>query len=119
GSLALAGVPIFAGFYSKDIILESAFAAHTGVGLYAYWAGIGAAIMTAFYSWRLLFLTFHGKTITITTDAKIALLNNELLIVTNFETAIDNFDIKLSKTVLNKVAKTVDVSVNLKLNPKK
>ena len=62
GSLALAGVPIFAGFYSKDIILESAFAAHTGVGLYAYWAGIGAAIMTAFYSWRLLFLTFHGKT---------------------------------------------------------
>ena len=62
GSLALAGVPIFAGFYSKDIILESAFAAHTGVGLYAYWAGIGAAVMTAFYSWRLLFLTFHGKT---------------------------------------------------------
>ena len=62
GSLALAGVPIFAGFYSKDIILESAFAAHTGVGLYAYWAGIAAAVMTAFYSWRLLFLTFHGQT---------------------------------------------------------
>ena len=62
GSLALAGVPIFAGYYSKDIILESAFAAHTGMGLYAYWAGIAAALMTAFYSWRLLFLTFHGKT---------------------------------------------------------
>jgi NADH-quinone oxidoreductase subunit L len=62
GSLALAGVPLFAGFWSKDIILESAFAAHTGVGLYAFWAGIAAALMTAFYSWRLLFLTFHGRT---------------------------------------------------------
>lgn len=62
GSLALAGVPFFAGFYSKDIILESAFAAHTGLGIYAYWAGIAAALMTAFYSWRLLFLTFHGRT---------------------------------------------------------
>ena len=62
GSLALAGVPLFSGFYSKDIILESAFAAHTGLGLYAFWAGIAAALMTAFYSWRLLFLTFHGRT---------------------------------------------------------
>ena len=62
GSLSLAGVPLFAGFFSKDIILESAFAAHTGMGLYAFWAGIAAALMTAFYSWRLLFLTFHGKT---------------------------------------------------------
>ncbi|MFB0921853.1 MAG: NADH-quinone oxidoreductase subunit L [Alphaproteobacteria bacterium] len=62
GSLALAGVPLFAGFWSKDIILESAFAAHTGMGLYAFWAGIAAALMTAFYSWRLLFLTFHGRT---------------------------------------------------------
>lgn len=62
GSLALAGVPFFAGFYSKDIILESAFAAHTGWGTYAFWAGIAAALMTAFYSWRLLYLTFHGPT---------------------------------------------------------
>lgn len=62
GSLSLAGVPLFAGFFSKDIILESAFAAHTGMGLYAFWFGIAAALMTAFYSWRLLFLTFHGKT---------------------------------------------------------
>jgi NADH-quinone oxidoreductase subunit L len=62
GSLALAGVPVFAGFYSKDIILESAFAAHTGMGQYAFWMGIAAALMTAFYSWRLLFLTFHGRT---------------------------------------------------------
>ena len=62
GSLALAGVPFFAGFYSKDMILESAFASHTGLGMYAFWAGIAAALMTAFYSWRLLFLTFHGRT---------------------------------------------------------
>lgn len=61
GSLALAGIPIFAGFYSKDAILESAFAAHTGAGQFAYWMGISAAFMTAFYSWRLLFMTFHGK----------------------------------------------------------
>ena len=66
GSLALAGIGIpgtaigFAGFFSKDIILESAFAAHTGVGTFAFWLGIAAALMTAFYSWRLLFMTFHG-----------------------------------------------------------
>ena len=61
GSLALAGIPFFAGYYSKDIILESAFAAHSGVGTFAYWMGIAAALMTAFYSWRLIFMTFHGK----------------------------------------------------------
>jgi NADH-quinone oxidoreductase subunit L len=60
GSLALAGLPFFAGFYSKDIILEAAFAADSGVGAYAFWLGIAAAAMTAFYSWRLLFMTFHG-----------------------------------------------------------
>lgn len=61
GSLALAGVPFFAGFYSKDIVLEAAFAAQSTVGTYAFWMGIAAAVMTAFYSWRLLFLTFHGQ----------------------------------------------------------
>ena len=61
GSLALAGVPLFAGYYSKDAILEAAFAAHSGVGTYAFACGIIAAFLTAFYSWRLLFLTFHGK----------------------------------------------------------
>ncbi len=65
GSLALAGVGIpglygFAGFYSKDAILEAAYAAHSGVGEFAYWMGIAAAFMTAFYSWRLLMMTFHG-----------------------------------------------------------
>jgi NADH-quinone oxidoreductase subunit L len=60
GSLALAGVPFFAGYYSKDIILEAAYGAHTGIGMYAFWLGIAAAFLTAFYSWRLLFMTFHG-----------------------------------------------------------
>jgi len=61
GSLALAGMPFFAGFYSKDIVLEAAWGAHSWVGQYAYWMGIAAAIMTAFYSWRLILMTFHGK----------------------------------------------------------
>ncbi len=66
GNLALAGIGIygvfgFAGYYSKDIILESAFAADTWYGGLAFGLGIAAAVLTAFYSWRLLFLTFHGK----------------------------------------------------------
>jgi NADH-quinone oxidoreductase subunit L len=60
GSLALAGIPFFAGYYSKDAILEAAFAAHSGVGMYAFVLGVAAAFLTAFYSWRLLILTFHG-----------------------------------------------------------
>ncbi len=61
GSLALAGFPPFAGFYSKDVILEAAFMSHSHLGKLAYYMGITAAFLTAFYSWRLLFLTFHGK----------------------------------------------------------
>ena len=61
GSLALAGIWPFSGFYSKDIVLEAAWGAHTGIGYYAFWMGIIAAFLTAFYSWRLLILTFHGE----------------------------------------------------------
>jgi NADH-quinone oxidoreductase subunit L len=61
GSLALAGIWPFAGFYSKDIVLEAAYASGTWSGRLAFWAGIGAALLTAFYSWRLLLMTFHGR----------------------------------------------------------
>ncbi|EQB12003.1 NADH-quinone oxidoreductase subunit L [Novosphingobium lindaniclasticum] len=66
GTLAITGVGIagfigFAGFYSKDAILEAAFGSGTAVGGFAFWMGIAAALMTSFYSWRLVFLTFFGK----------------------------------------------------------
>lgn len=62
GSLALAGLPPLSGFFSKDAILEASYAKNTGVGYFAYYIGIIVAVLTAFYSWRLLILTFHGKT---------------------------------------------------------
>jgi NADH-quinone oxidoreductase subunit L len=61
GSLALAGIPIFAGYYSKDAILEAAWAKGSAIGTYGYVCGVLAAFLTAFYSWRLLILTFHGR----------------------------------------------------------
>jgi len=61
GSLALGGVPFFSGFFSKDIIIESAWADHSAVGTFAFIMGIAAAFLTALYSWRLLIMTFHGK----------------------------------------------------------
>ena len=60
GSLALAGIPFFAGFFSKDLILEVAFVGHGTVAGYAFWMGLIGAFLTAFYSWRLIFMTFHG-----------------------------------------------------------
>ena len=61
GSLALAGVFPFAGYYSKDAIIEDAWAAHTAISLYGFWCTLFAAALTGFYSWRLLLMTFHGK----------------------------------------------------------
>jgi len=60
GTLALTGFPLTAGFYSKDAIIEAAYAAHSPVANYAFWMTVIAAGMTSFYSWRLIFLTFHG-----------------------------------------------------------
>src|SRR5262249_55222701 len=61
GNLSLAGIPFFAGFYSKDSILTAAWASGTAVGRYSFCLGIFTAFLTAFYSWRLLIMTFHGK----------------------------------------------------------
>jgi NADH-quinone oxidoreductase subunit L len=67
GTLALTGVGIpftiigTAGFFSKDAIIEGSFAAHSPVAFYAFWALVIAAIFTSFYSWRLIFMTFHGE----------------------------------------------------------
>ncbi|PZX17626.1 NADH-quinone oxidoreductase subunit L [Palleronia aestuarii] len=66
GTLAITGVGIplthigFAGFLSKDAIIESTWGAHSGPGVYAFWLLVVAAAFTSFYSWRLMFLTFFG-----------------------------------------------------------
>jgi proton-translocating NADH-quinone oxidoreductase chain L len=60
GSLALMGFPFLTGFYSKDIILEVAASSVTVPGTFAYWLGLVTAFFTAFYSFRLLYLTFYG-----------------------------------------------------------
>jgi NADH-quinone oxidoreductase subunit L len=65
GTLALVGTPFFSGFYSKDTIIEAAahnaHEAHNWVATYGYWAVLLGAFVTAFYSFRLLYLTFHGR----------------------------------------------------------
>lgn len=61
GSLAIIGIFPFAGFYSKDLVLESAYE-HGGVGTFAFVLGIIAATLTAIYSFKIIVLTFHGKT---------------------------------------------------------
>ena len=62
GSLALMGFPFLTGFYSKDVILEIAYAHYTLHGHFAHWLGTLAAFFTAFYSMRLLYLTFLAET---------------------------------------------------------
>jgi NADH-quinone oxidoreductase subunit L len=65
GTLAITGVGVagvgFAGFWSKDAILESAWASGSVPGTIAFWLGAFAALLTSFYSWRLIFLTFFGE----------------------------------------------------------
>jgi proton-translocating NADH-quinone oxidoreductase chain L len=62
GSLALIGFPFLTGFYSKDVILEVAFAKYSISGNFAYWLGSLSALATSYYSFRLLFLTFVAQT---------------------------------------------------------
>lgn len=66
GTLAITGVGVvgvagFAGFYSKDAIIEAAYASSAPYHMYGFAIGVLAALLTSFYSWRLMFLTFFGK----------------------------------------------------------
>ncbi|MGD8574981.1 MAG: NADH-quinone oxidoreductase subunit L, partial [Gammaproteobacteria bacterium] len=61
GSLALIGFPGFAGFFSKDAIIEAVHASHTPGALVGYWATLGGVFITALYTFRMFFLVFHGK----------------------------------------------------------
>jgi len=61
GSLALIGTPLFAGFYSKDSIIEAVRESHLAGAGFAYFAVLAGVFVTAFYSFRLYFLVFHGK----------------------------------------------------------
>ena len=61
GSLALIGTPFFAGFYSKDSIIEAAHESHLWGAGFAYFAVLAGVFVTAFYSFRMYFLVFHGK----------------------------------------------------------
>src|SRR5438309_1132248 len=61
GTMALTGFPLTAGYFSKDAIIEAAYAAHNPFAVYAYLLTLLSAALTAFYSWRLIFKTFHGE----------------------------------------------------------
>ena len=61
GTLALTGFPFLSGYYSKDAIIEFAYLKGTPIGYLAATVGIITALLTAIYSWRLIFKTFHGK----------------------------------------------------------
>jgi len=62
GGLALTGFPFTSGYFSKDAIIEATFAAENPFSVYAFWLTLFAALLTAFYTWRMMFMTFHGKT---------------------------------------------------------
>jgi NADH-quinone oxidoreductase subunit L len=61
GALALIGTPFFAGFYSKDTIIEAVGHSHRAAATYAYWCVLAGVFVTALYTFRMLFMTFHGK----------------------------------------------------------
>jgi NADH-quinone oxidoreductase subunit L len=61
GTLALTGFPLTAGYFSKDAIIEAAFAGKNPMHFYAFVLTVIAAALTSFYSWRLIFKTFHGQ----------------------------------------------------------
>jgi NADH-quinone oxidoreductase subunit L len=60
GTLALTGFPLTAGYFSKDAIIEAAYATGNPAMPYAFACTVAAAALTSFYSWRLIFVTFHG-----------------------------------------------------------
>ena len=61
GTLGLTGAPLLSGYYSKDGIIEAAFVSQTEGHFYAFYLLVFSALLTSFYSWRLIFLTFNGK----------------------------------------------------------
>src|SRR6204780_1627244 len=61
GTMALTGFPFFAGYFSKDAIIESAYASHNPLAFYGFLMTVIAAGLTSFYSWRLVFKTFFGE----------------------------------------------------------
>jgi NADH-quinone oxidoreductase subunit L len=61
GTLALTGFPLTAGYFSKDAIIEAAFVGKNPMALYGFICTVVAALLTSFYSWRLIFKTFHGE----------------------------------------------------------
>jgi NADH-quinone oxidoreductase subunit L len=60
GTLALTGFPLTAGYFSKDAIIEAAYAGGNPMAIYGFLCTVAAAALTSFYSWRLIFKTFHG-----------------------------------------------------------
>lgn len=62
GTLAITGFPLLSGYYSKDLIIEAAYASDRYGSEFAFVLGVAAALFTSFYSWRLIWMTFFGET---------------------------------------------------------